>query len=272
MKTKNYLLTGMIFTAMIFSLSSCNKDDDTTSDEEKDANFIEVVKENMIFESIEEEVDASANEAIAYFEEPEGLKSAALEDNCAVVTISPSDNTFPKTITIDFGDGCSGLNGRLRKGSLTITLTDSLRKAGAEYTVEFNDFSVDDYVVAGTQTVTNTGSEEVISFSEKSQLLIATPEGGPFEKEKEITKTWIEGADTYTLSDDKFEITGNASVSSFEIWYYSYTITEPLVVSRSCGYIVQGVIEMSWYDAAYSVIVDYGDGSCDSEFSYSFQK
>ena len=31
---------------------------------------------------------------------------------CATITVAPNDNTYPKTITIDFGDGCVGIDGK----------------------------------------------------------------------------------------------------------------------------------------------------------------
>ena len=39
------------------------------------------------------------------------------------------------------------------------------------------------------------------------------------------------------------------------------TITTPLLVDRTCGYITQGVIEMSSEDKSGSI--DFGDGTCD---------
>ena len=35
---------------------------------------------------------------------------------CATITVTPNDTTYPKTITIDFGDSCVGLDGELRSG------------------------------------------------------------------------------------------------------------------------------------------------------------
>ncbi|MES1219088.1 MAG: hypothetical protein ABUT20_26515, partial [Bacteroidota bacterium] len=33
---------------------------------------------------------------------------------CATVTVTPNDSIYPKTITIDFGDGCVGADGKFR--------------------------------------------------------------------------------------------------------------------------------------------------------------
>jgi len=47
----------------------------------------------------------------------------------------------PKTITIDFGEGCEGPRGFTRSGIITITITDTLRNPGAEYQATFDNFA-----------------------------------------------------------------------------------------------------------------------------------
>src|SRR5438874_3920400 len=46
---------------------------------------------------------------------------------CATITVTRNDTTYPKTITIDFGDSCVGLDGKLRSGKIVLHLTGPIR-------------------------------------------------------------------------------------------------------------------------------------------------
>jgi len=51
----------------------------------------------------------------------------AKADACATITITPADTiNYPKTMVIDFGSGCTSVNGVTRKGKLTVTLTGKI--------------------------------------------------------------------------------------------------------------------------------------------------
>ncbi len=270
MKTRDYRLKGMfIVAAIVFTITSCNKKDDVVK-EEVSAETVDLVTENAMTELIEEEIDASINVAISYFDQLTlGLKSAAVEEECAVITISPSDNTFPKTITIDFGEGCESITGIIRSGSMTITLSDTIRNMEAEYSVVFENYTVNDYAVSGTKSVVNSGTETSMSFTEETHLEITTPDEVVITKDKYITRDWIEGSDTFMMLDDVFLISGYADVSTSAGDSYSYTIIEPLKVSRICPNILEGIIELTYSGTDNTITIDYGDGECDWDFDIS---
>src|SRR5678816_4326709 len=50
--------------------------------------------------------------------------------SCATVNITPQ-NSFPKTIVIDFGNGCTSIDGVNRAGKINIVLSDSVHRPGA---------------------------------------------------------------------------------------------------------------------------------------------
>lgn len=264
MKTRNFLLAGIITFSGMIALTSCENDDNDVSSEELSTETIDLVKESSTTEMIEEEIDASVSEAIGYSEEESsGLKSTSVESECATVTVLPEDGSFPKTITIDFGDGCEGNSGLTRSGSIIITITDTLRNPGAEYSTTFNNYTVENISVTGTKTVENTGTEDAPSFTEESDFSFTTPSNIVIDKQKSITRTWIEGMDTYVLVDDVFLISGSADVNSSSGRSYSYIITEPLKISRNCVNILEGEMEITWSGHEESVTIDYGDGECD---------
>src|SRR5215467_9492215 len=85
--------------------------------------------------------------------------------NCASITVTPNDTTYPKTITIDFGDSCVGLDGKLRSGKIIITLTGRLRKPGSVMTTTLENFYINHIHVEGTKTVTNLSENGATKFS-----------------------------------------------------------------------------------------------------------
>ncbi len=265
MRTKNYLLIGILALSGIVTFPSCSKDNNSSSEEELSSETVDVVQENTNTEVIDEEIAASIDEAIAYSEEQgeTGTRVTATESGCATVTVAPDDETFPKTITIDFGDGCEGISGLTRSGSIVITISDTLRNPGAEYTATFTDFAVEGFTVAGTKSSSNTGTKEEPSFTEDIDLTLTTPSDIKIHKQKTITREWIGGMNTYTLVDDVFLLSGSADVTSTSGRSYSYTITEPFKIARTCENILEGVIVISWSGNDEDVTIDYGEGTCD---------
>ena len=59
------------------------------------------------------------------------------------ITVDPAwpDLTFPKLITIDFGDGVTDLSGNIRAGSIEIHATGLYRDEGAVLTTTPNNYS-----------------------------------------------------------------------------------------------------------------------------------
>ena len=125
--------TGLVITALV----ACQKEDTTIED------AVPVVEQQTIVEEIMVELDAMADEALS-LKLNEG-KSAVVEgdfylSSCSVITI---DNTsYPKVITIDFGTGCTGKDGKVRSGKIIITST-SFIDATSERIKTFEDFFVD---------------------------------------------------------------------------------------------------------------------------------
>jgi hypothetical protein len=244
--------------------SACNTETNEPV-EAIDDSTIELVSEMTLTESVEETIDASANEAIAASEDDDPTKSTSstTESSCAIITISPDDGSYPRSITIDFGEQCTGFSGQTRSGAMTVTISDTLRNPGAEYSVSFDNFSVDDIMVSGTKSVKNTGTEEAPAFTEDYDLTLITPSDIEIQKVKTSTREWVEGVESYTLIDDVFETTGSAEVTSSSGRYYSYDITSPLKTTRLCENILEGELVIDWSGSDESITVDYGTGFCD---------
>ena len=263
MKTKKifYIMLGSAL--ITFGAISCQKDlvkipevisaeDDAIADEMYEAVFTEV-----------EEATASMEDAIY------GgiLKSAAVE-TCKIITVDiPGDSiTWPKTITVDFGDGCIGLNGRVKKGKIIIVVSDKVTSQNYSRTITFENFYIDDFKVEGTKTITKSGKSEgenplfTITLSNGK---ITSPEGKTVTKTFTRTREWVAGFNTpRNRWDDEYMVTGSAFGTDRNGVEYSKDIVLPLHVKHNCPWIVSGSIKISKTDKA-DVILDYGNDLCD---------
>lgn len=184
--------------------------------------------------------------------------------SCAQVSITPKDTTtFPKTMIIDYGTGCTATNGITRKGSLSVTLTGKLRNPGTTVTVTFNNYSVNGYLLAGTYSFTPVaGSGGGVNYNITiSNGSITYPSGAVYAYSATETFTQTAGIGTSTVTDDTYNISGNFSYSGNGN-NITGTITNPLVRTADCPNITSGTISFTYKNL--NGILDFGSGTCDN--------
>src|SRR5262245_6858514 len=126
MKLKKFL--ALLALPSTFFLASCTKEADDDYDPEIEATF-KLSEDQAISESINDDANVVFFETAANA----GLIGARMNGtlqttgilSCATISITPQ-NSFPKTIVIDFGNGCTSLDGIARKGKINIVLSDSV--------------------------------------------------------------------------------------------------------------------------------------------------
>jgi hypothetical protein len=188
-------------------------------------------------------------------------------ETCATVTLSPADTTtFPKTMTIDFGSGCTSANGITRKGKIIATLSGKIRKSGTTTSVSFSNYYVNNYHVEGTYSITtNSGNGNGINYTTAvSGGKITWPDGNTwYNYSGTHTLAQTSGIGTATFTDDVYSWTGGFTTSSSAGKSLTVSITSPLTKSMSCKNIISGVQAFT-----YNVIsgsINYGDGTCDNQ-------
>jgi len=113
----------MIAAIAILTIQSCTKNaalDQTSIDLADDDAVSEAVFDD-IFNSVD-----NADIILNSFLKGDAAKSelVVIADSCPSITIThPSDGIWPKTITVDFGTGCSGLYDNTRSGKIIITVS-----------------------------------------------------------------------------------------------------------------------------------------------------
>ncbi len=256
----------LYLSALVIVFASCekaqlNKETTTTED-------------NAMIESIFEDLSASVESNAAAINDTADLDTAAT-GACPTVTWSPEWNTwigfwsFPKTVTVDFGTGCVGNDGKTRSGIVAGTFTNWPWLAGAKLTVAPDGYVVDGYGVSGTKSWTYNGLNS--SGNQNWDIVVSngqitTPENETINWESTRNHELIEGASDFNFWNNVYSITGTASGVNREGRSYDAEIIEALIVKAGCAHVTDGILEITPEDLKTRSI-DYGDGTCDSKIT-----
>lgn len=258
---KTIYVAAIIFSAALLSLPSCKKQ---TAEQDQSIESSEDVLKSEVDES-----DISVEELY--------VANSCMTDLTSIIspcaTITESSAEFPKTVTVDFGtSGCTDARGRVKKGKIIIYATGELRSIGAERTVTFENFTVNDVVLTGERHLVNTGTNAsgnmVISVSGN---LAASGNGCTRSRTFQRQREWIAGAATCDASDDEFLITGSGTTVNRRGVSITHEITEAIHIKPgSCKYPVSGTVEVS--NGKRGGTINFGDGTCDSDAIFTSQK
>jgi hypothetical protein len=264
MKTKIFLI---MTTIPILMFSSCKKDASPLEQSSIDLADDEAVSE-AVFEDIFNSVDdatISLDNAIKNGD----TKSVFLSgDSCpAIIVTHPSTGIWPKTVTIDYGTGCTGFFDNTRSGKIIIEVTGPRRIEDSKRTVTFDNYYFNGIKVEGTKVFENLGLNENQNFVISVTLLngkLILPDGKSIERTVNHQREWIAGFMTPSIWDDECLVTGTASGKNIEGIAYTRTILDALHWKRVCQFIVSGVIEIAG-EGIEPFELDFGNGECDNK-------
>ena len=251
------LLAGSI----LFILGACDKEKETEPIDSTPAEL------EATYDDVFEEVDAVVETTMDYFNASGRIAEAAEENELIRCGIKTQDFEN-KIITIDFGDGCEGWGGRIRKGKIIITYTDRKFVPGSVWTITFENFYINDIQVEGVRTCTNVSSslEDDPSFNvtlENGKL--TWPDGTYAEREANHTRTWIRMGSPLR---DEITLTGSANGTNRRGVAYTATIVSMLRYKRACWttriFIPVEGVKLIKREGYPDVIIDYGEGTCDA--------
>jgi len=187
--------------------------------------------------------------------------------NCADITVTPNDSTYPKTIIIDFGNGCLGLDGKFRSGAIIIHLTAPLRRPGSVVTITFRNFYVNRVHLQGTKIISNLSEPPVHKWS--VQVVggkVTFPSGRGYSYQSAKVKTQVGGMDTRIVRDDVYEFTGRSQTEFNNGLTITLNTETPLVKKVACPWISDGKLKIKINDRV--LFLNYGfpdDGQCDNK-------
>jgi hypothetical protein len=191
---------------------------------------------------------------------------AAIGD-CAEITVTPDDSTYPKTITIDFGNGCLGRDGKFRSGAIIVHLTAPLRRPGSVVTITFRNYYVNRVHLEGTKIISNLSEPPMHKWSVQvvgGEVTFPTGRGYSYQGIK--VKTQVEGMDTRIVRDDVYEITGRSQTEFNSGLTITLNTETALVKKVACPWISDGKLKIKINDRV--LYLDYGfptNGQCDNK-------
>ena len=246
-----------------FVSSSCRKENTIPDDPGFETNAIELTAASTVAENLYDDVFNQINIEAVNNNLAGRLTTTTGIQGCATVTISPADlTTFPKTMTLDFGSGCS-LEAVVRKGKLIVTMNGRLRNAGTTLSVVFENYFVNDHKLEGAFNLSNNTTNNVLSFTSQTANGRLTYPGGLIYYTHSGTHTYtqIGGSNTPSYFDDSWSVSGIGTTASANE-SLTWDITTPLIKNIACGSIVSGIEEFK-YNNNTSGSLNFGDGTCD---------
>ncbi|SEK56758.1 hypothetical protein SAMN04488505_101449 [Chitinophaga rupis] len=175
---------------------------------------------------------------------------------------------WPKTLTLDFGTGCTGTDGRVRAGKVIITISNYIMKPGTIINITLDGYSVNQVQLKGTKVITNQSSGTTFKYSTKVTDGIIKLDTLTFGYSCEKVITQVEGGNTpFVTEDDSYSGTGTASLTYPGGTIVTYTTKEPLIKALKCAWIGKGKADVTFDQV--TATIDYGAGICDDSATVS---
>jgi hypothetical protein len=188
--------------------------------------------------------------------------------NCAQITVTPADSTYPKTVTIEFpGDGCWCADGKHRKGKIVLFFTGPIRRPGSVLTITLEDFYLNRAHVEGTKTISNLSENGAIKFTvQVTGGKVTFPNGRGYTYEGLKYKAQVAGMATADNQDDVYQIEGRSKTEFNNGLTINLDTESPLVKKVACDWISDGTLKIKINDRV--LMLDYGapnNGDCDNK-------
>lgn len=227
-------------------------------------------------ENLFDVIESITNSAIKYSEANSGGRIAVDNDPelaCAEIIFDGAKESG--RLVINFGDGCEGPDGKVRKGIIVVEYEGHwLVRYSKVYTV-FEDFYVDNVKIEGTRIMTNVSVDlKALVFSvEIREGKIIWPDGTFLTRQSERTHTLTFGD---SIDDFELKVEGRASGKTrLGVEYTSQTV-EPLVFKSSCKansiYLPVSGVKTITIPEKPVITINYGEGDCDNKFMISIGK
>ena len=268
----------LIALVAVISLSSCKKDAGTSSNDSNAGSLSDssTAADNMYYDVLNNAfVGFSDNSTVwsASSLHAEKTTTFSLDGahttnlGCANYTISDSvPGEYPKTLTLDFGTGCTSADGILRKGKLVYVFSGPLVVPGTTASVTFDQYVVNGFGLKGTYAITNNSSDQAgISFTTQvTNGIITYPNATNYHYSHNKTYVMTGGSATpFNITDDVYSITGNSSFSTADGSSLVFNTTTPLVKAVSCHNVSSGIVAFV-YNNSLNGTIDFGNGDCDN--------
>jgi hypothetical protein len=252
-----------LFLSFGLVLSNCQGDDETTFS----ADPIAVEDAQVIADG--DEVTEGIADLVDQLYVEDGMMGNRMEftsffPNCGTRTMIWDTAEIMKTVTIDFGEGCTLPNGNIVKGKIIIVFNRNRDLLSHTITVKYENFFLNNKKVVGTTSVERllANSKGNPQSTVKVNIKITFADGLYIERTSTRVREMIAGKDTMGVwGDNVFLITGNWTTVFKNGGIHKGEIIVPLRREISCRFLVSGTIKVQRNDR--TGIIDFGNGECD---------
>lgn len=201
-----------------------------------------------------------------------GARVMNIQTSSLCPTAITSVDKTAKKITIDFGTGCSGPDGKIRQGKVILNYTGNIIFPGTIVNTTFEGYEVNGLLLEGTRTLTNTG----VNLATNTITMTVKVENGKITwPDKTFATMKMNQIREIKLTSQGYEIsaTGTGQGKSRSDYNYTTLITTPLIISQTCidsGIWApnSGVMQFSYKGIKSNI--DYGLGTCDKNAKFSY--
>jgi hypothetical protein len=262
---------AIAFGAMIYT--GCKKEDDTpvpaeTTTERNNSGINDVTA-----------AEASFGDAIGIISSGSLPDLANTEPNsitpwrspCAVITVDM--NITPHRAVIDFGDGCLGNDGSLRKGKIFIYWEGAYIDNGSYFVINFEKYELNNNKIDGEARIRNHGFNQAgnlvfnydavgyVTIPEKLPMLATQPVASKpamatMNYEFHGTREWTSGMMTTTWEDDVYMIRGYSIGKTLGNQTFRADIVAPLRNEIGFPFYTRGKLDLKVNDM--HKLIDYG--------------
>ena len=261
-----FLLTGL------FVIISCAKKDSSPAQIE---DLVKQAENDAVFETVLNKADDQINKEINKLENinytiPAG-KSGDVEPCSAKITVeTPASSKFPKTITLDYGSGCTDNEGNFRAGKIMVHITGPYWEKNTARHAKLVDYRYNDLKISGERKEINKGANEegyIVFEVKNTEKIWNSKEELLVERNLERLRTYDRGPDIKAIEDDQVWVTGRTLVNKNGKEVIQ-EITSPLFRKLTCQHFQSGIIT-TFVKKEKIAEFNYGDGICDDKAVWS---
>jgi hypothetical protein len=276
----------VLVTMVTFLFTSCEKEQSGSEEQEREASQASAetsAEAENVFSQVFDDAYGANNEvglegSGVFWNRTDSLNPVQRCFTVTIIRLNPPA-LFPVKVILDFGNGCVGPDGRVRRGKIITIYTGRLIHVGSVAETTFDNFFVDNIKVEGVHRIENITPPAMIALHARKFKVDVTngklikPNGNYIHWNSHKTLTQIDGMATPLIPhDDAFKIEGQATGTTKRgtlIVAWQSTIVEPLIRRFSCRWIVRGrirTVRANTTTATTSVaILDFGNGQCDNQ-------
>lgn len=250
-----------LFGLFVLTFSACTKtdEDQVVSEAEMEKMATRTVKSQQL-------IGTSFGIATRGAAEVDGLVSgnAEIRSACGSITVTPADlKTFPKTVVVDFGTGCTDVDGKNKSGKVTMVV-GKIWETNSLVTLQYENYIEDGVKLDGKFTFSNNSTNIAGVYqikADKVKITDASGESWTWSGVHNFNQTRGH-ASWWDWNDDAYDITGNIEVLFSNGQVVTWNISNPLSKANNCYWVSKGVgiLKLNGSD----IQVDYGDGTCDN--------